>query len=140
MKKFEDGVLEHGRDFALIQSFFLPEKSMEDLVLYYYSIWKQLRSPRSQEYYAQKRRGVEDAKRKAEILAKEAQDRRKRQCKESKQRRLERTQKRKIRDTVKWLRTLSQNPDAMDSLRSHPFYSNALKMVQNCRNGIHRPD
>lgn len=49
--QFEEGMLEHGRDFPAIRKEFLPQRETEHLVLYYYNVWKTQSTARAQAWY-----------------------------------------------------------------------------------------
>lgn len=59
-RRFASGIALHGRAFDEIREEFLPEKTTADLVLYYYNIWKQRRTPAAEEWYCEKRQKVLD--------------------------------------------------------------------------------
>ena len=50
-QQFEEGMLLLGRDFPAIRKQFLPQRETEDLVLYYYNVWKTQITPRAQAWY-----------------------------------------------------------------------------------------
>ena len=137
---FERGFLQYGRDFALIQRTFLNTKRIEDLVIYYYSIWKQRRTPGAARYYHLKQQKMEEAAQEEAARQKE-EDRRKRQLsEESKRKRLDRSQQRKLKDVLIWIRSLAKNPDSAQLDSTRPFYGCAQRMAQLYRSGaVHQP-
>ncbi|CAD7695438.1 unnamed protein product [Ostreobium quekettii] len=52
---FETGLNELGRDFTVIQQDYVPSKTLEDVILYYYNIWKTRWTEAAQRWYAKKR-------------------------------------------------------------------------------------
>ena len=50
-QQFEEGMLLFGRDFPAIRKQFLPQRETEQLVLYYYNVWKTQSTARAQAWY-----------------------------------------------------------------------------------------
>ena len=53
-QQFEEGLLKYRKDFAAISKQFLPYRSPEDLVLYFYNVWKTRLTARAQAWYRRK--------------------------------------------------------------------------------------
>ena len=51
VEQFAQGMLTFGRDFDAIRAQFLPQRKIEDLVLYYDNVWKTLGTARAQAWY-----------------------------------------------------------------------------------------
>jgi len=132
-RKFEEGILKHGRDFSRIQSDFLRHKSIGELVLYYYNVWKQRRTPAAGEYYSEKRKREEDARKEAELHRLESLIKRKQRSEESKKRRLDKNQQKKLKETLLWIKTIARQPDHRELTKSRTTPTCAVRMA-----GIYR--
>eukprot|EP00210_Caulerpa_lentillifera_P007965 g7604.t1 len=132
---FASGFALHGRSFDEIRDAFLPEKTNEDLVIYYYNIWKQCRTPAAAEWYQEKRQKILDQQKADQQRQLEIKTRNRLQAAEGRQRRMDKKQQKKLEDALTWVRSLAKNPENNRSVRGHLFYASVQRMASLYRDG-----